>query len=218
MQFQWITGFFAFCSLIALIVALFTLIRREWLLGWLKGTLGLVALAVSIVMALAALNFNAYKAINQEVTVATISFDKVDNQLYKANVVLQGSTTEVPYEIAGDLWQIDARIIKWKGPLAVLGGKPAYKLDRLQGRYYTLEDERTKARSLYALSNPDVGFDLWTWLDKLSHYIGWFDAEYGSATYLPMADGALFSVRLTNSGMIARPENDRAEIAVKEWE
>ena len=218
MQFQWITGFFALCSLIALIIALFTLIRRDWLVGWIKGSLGLLALAVAVVMALTALNFNAYKAINQETTIATISFDKIGNQLYKANVVLQGGTTEVPYEIAGDLWQIDARIIKWKGLLASLGGKPAYKLDRLEGRYYTLEDERSKARSVYELSNPDVGFDLWTSLKKLSHYIGWFDAEYGSATFLPMADGALFSVRLTNSGMIARPENDRAEMAVKEWQ
>ena len=218
MQFQWITGFFALCSVIALIIALFTLIRRDWLMGWIKGSLGLLALAFAAVMALSALNFNAYKAINQEVTVATISFDKIGNQLYKANVVLQGGTTEVPYEIAGDLWQIDARIIKWKGPLAALGGKPAYKLDRLEGRYYTLEDERSKARSVYELSNPDVGFDLWATLKKLSHYVGWFDAEYGSATFLPMADGALFSVRLTSSGMIARPENERAEMAVKEWQ
>jgi len=218
MQFQWITGFFALCSLVALVIALFTLVRRDWLMGWIKGSLGLLALAFAVVMALFALNFNAYKAINQEVTVATISFDKIGNQLYKANVVLQGGTTEVPYEIAGDLWQIDARIIKWKGPLAALGGKPAYKLDRLEGRYYTLEDERSKARSVYELSNPDVGFDLWSTLKKLSHYVGWFDAEYGSATFLPMADGALFSVQLTSSGMIARPENDRAEIAVKEWQ
>jgi len=132
--------------------------------------------------------------------------------------VLEGSSVEMPFEIAGDLWQMDARIIKWKGPMAAAGGTPLYKLDRLQGRYYALEDERTKARSVYAVSNPDVGFDLWTAFNQLSHQFPWFDAEYGSATYLPMADGALFSVRLTFAGMIARPENDRAEMVVKEWE
>lgn len=218
MQFQWITGIFALCSLITLLIALFTLLRRDWFVGWLRGMLGFLALAVAVVTGLGALNLNGYKRMDQEAVVATISFDKVDKQLYKANVVLQGSSTELPFEIAGDLWQMDARIIKWKGPFAALGGSPLYKLDRLQGRYYTLEDERTKARSVFAISNPDVGFDTWEAFKGLSRHFAWFDADYGSATYLPMADGALFSVRLTFAGMIARPENDRAEIAVKEWE
>ena len=218
MQFQWMTGIFALCSLIALLVALFTLLRRDWFMGWLRGTLELIALVLALVSALAAVNLNGYRIMDQEVTDATISFDKLDKQLYKANVVLQGSATELPFEIAGDLWQMDARIIKWKGPFAALGGTPLYKLDRLQGRYYALEDERIRARSVYAVSNPDVGFDLWTSFKTLSRHSPWFDAEYGSATYLPMADGALFSVRLTFAGMIARPENDRAELAVKEWD
>ena len=53
--------------------------------------------------------------------------------------------------------------------------------------------------------------------DKVQAF-AWFDAEYGSATFLPMADGALFTIQLTNNGLIARPENDRAIIAIKEWE
>src|SRR5690606_39012211 len=110
MQFQWMTGIFALCSLIALLVALFTLLRRDWLMGWLRGTLGLIALVLALVSALAAVNLNGYRIMDQEVTVATISFDKLDRQLYKANVVLQGSATELPFEIAGDLWQMDARI------------------------------------------------------------------------------------------------------------
>lgn len=218
MQFQWMTVIFAACSVIALLVALFTLLRRDWFMGWLRGMFGFLALALSIVTALGAININGYRVLDQEVTVATISFDKLDKQLYKATVVLQGSAIEMPFEMAGDLWQMDARIIKWKGPFAAMGGTPLYKLDRLQGRYYSLEDERTKARSIYAISNPDVGFDLWRLFKNLSRHVAWFDAEYGSATYLPMADGAIFSVRLTYAGMIARPENDRAELAVKEWE
>lgn len=218
MEFQWVAGILALCSLITLLIALFLLLRRDWFVGWLKGMFGILALVAAVVLGLTALNLNGYRMLNQEVTVATISFDKIDKQVYKANVVLEGSSVEMPFEIAGDLWQMDARIIKWKGPFAAAGGSPLYKLDRLQGRYYALEDERTRARSVYAISNPDIGFDLWNAFHKLSRYFPWFDAEYGSATYLPMADGALFSVRLTFVGMIARPQNDRAERAVQEWE
>lgn len=218
MQYQWITAPFAIVSLILLVIALFMLLRKDWLLGWLKGSVGFLFLALAILMGLTALNVNAYRPVDKEVTVATISFDKLDEQVYKANVVMSSSGSELPFEISGDLWQVDARVIKWKGLLATLGGRPGYKLDRIQGRYFTLEDERTKPRTIYALSNPDVGFDLWSAIDRLSNHIAWFDAEYGSATFLPMADGALFTIQLTSSGLIARPENDRAIIAIKEWE
>ena len=218
MQYQWITAPFAIVGLIFLAIALFMLLRRDWFLGWIKGTVGFIFLILAIFIGLTALNVNAYRPVDKEVTVATISFDKLDNQVYKANVVMSASGSEMPFEISGDLWQVDARVIKWKGLLASLGGRPGYKLDRIQGRYFTLEDERTKPRSVYALSNPDVGFDLWSAIDRLSRHIHWFDAEYGSATFLPMADGALFSIQLTSNGLIARPENDRAIIAIREWE
>jgi len=218
MQYQWITAPFAVVALIFLGVALFILLRRGWFLGWIKGSVGITCLLLAIAMALTAININGYRPVDKEVTVATISFDKLDKQYYKASVVLASSNTELPFELHGDLWQVDARVIKWKGLLTMLGGRPGYKLDRIQGRYYTLEDERTKPRSIFALSNPDLGFDLWSALNKLSEHVHWFDAEYGSATYLPMVDGALFSINLTTSGLIARPENDRAIIAIREWE
>lgn len=218
MQSQWITVAFALGSLVALIVALVLLTRKNWFTGWLKGSFGLMALVLAIVLALTAINANGYRPLNEEYTVATISFKRVDQQLFKATVTLQSSGAEMPFELAGDLWQMDARVITWKGPLARLGGAPGYKLDRLQGRYYALEDEQTKARSIFALSNPDIGFDLWTMLNWLSRHVDWFDAGYGSATYLPMADDAQYSVRLTASGMIAHPENAAAEQAVREWQ
>ena len=218
MQYQWITAFFAIISLLILFLSFRLLMRKDWFIGWIKGTVGLILLATASVLALTALNVNGYRPVEKEVAVATISFDKLDDQVYKANVVLSSSGSEMPFEISGDLWQVDARVIKWSGLLAMVGGRPGYKLDRIQGRYYTLEDERSKPRSVYALSNPDIGFDLWSVMDNLSHHIAWVDAEYGSATFLPMADGALFTVKLSSTGLVARPENDRATIAIQDWE
>lgn len=217
MHYQWITVVFALASLAALIIALVLLTRRNWVVGWLQGTGGLLALVLAVALGLTAINANGYRVLNEEYTLATISFSRIDNQRFTANLVLQSDGTEMPFEMAGDLWQVDARVIKWKGLLAALGGQPGYKLDRLQGRYYSLEDEQTKPRSIYALSNPDIGFDLWSVLNQLSRHLAWFDAEYGSATFLPMADGAQYSIRLTASGMIARPENQQAEEAVRDW-
>jgi hypothetical protein len=43
------------------------------------------------------------------------------------------------------------------------------------------------------------------------------DAYYGSATYVPMADGARFEVSLSRDALIARPANDVATEAVGRW-
>ena len=43
------------------------------------------------------------------------------------------------------------------------------------------------------------------------------DAYYGTATYVPMADGARFEVSLTRDALIARPVNNAARDAVGDW-
>jgi len=43
------------------------------------------------------------------------------------------------------------------------------------------------------------------------------DAHYGTATYLPMAHGAIFEVTMTRTGLIARPVNEAAREAVGDW-
>jgi len=43
------------------------------------------------------------------------------------------------------------------------------------------------------------------------------DAFYGSATYMPMVDGASYAVFVSFTGLLARPNNDVALKAVSEW-
>jgi hypothetical protein len=42
--------------------------------------------------------------------------------------------------------------------------------------------------------------------------------RFGTATYLPMADGATYHVSLNTPGLFARPMNAAARRAVKDWE
>ena len=42
----------------------------------------------------------------------------------------------------------------------------------------------------------------------------WIDAYYGTAAYLPMADGARYVVTVTQSSLIGRPANEAAQKAV----
>ena len=174
-------------------------------------------LVLAIFFGLTGLNVFGYQQILVEESVATLSFEKVDEQTYDV-VLAQNNGEEKRYSVSGDLWQVDVRLIKWKGFLASLGFTPGYQLDRLQGRYLTLEQERSAKRTVYSLSEPDIGFDLWSAIKLSATWLPVVDATYGNATFVPMADGAIFAVTMSNSGLVARPLNDRADLALKEWQ
>lgn len=204
----------------ALLLTLFSgrmLLKGTWLLGWLRGMFGLVLLAGAVLLALSALDFYGYQQLTKEQSIATISFTKNDYQDFQVSLV-DSNGKERLYDLKGDLWQLDARIIKWSSTLAGIGLKPGYRLDRLNGRYYSLEEEKNAPRTVYELDSIDSKVDVWQWLREHGGDLSIVDASYGSATYLPMEDGALFSVTLTNTGLISRPLNDRAKAAVAAWQ
>lgn len=204
----------AFCLLLVLGGA-WILLRQRWFLQWLKGTAGLALVAVAIYFSLFAFNLFSYHQLTTDKPIATVSFRQVAPQVFSATVTpSDGAPSE--FELHGDLWQLDARIIKWKGVFALFGFQPGYQLDRIAGRYIRLEDERSRERTVYEIRSPSVGFDLWE-----NARNGWslmVDARYGSATYLPMDDGAIFEVALTSSGLIGRPLNGSAQQAVERWD
>jgi hypothetical protein len=43
------------------------------------------------------------------------------------------------------------------------------------------------------------------------------DALYGSAVYVPMAEGAEYAVTVSQSGLVVRPANDAARKSVGGW-
>ena len=117
--------------------------------------------------------------------------------------------------MAGELWQLDAFILELRGPFARSGPTFLYKPVRLKGRYYALEDERTRAHSAYRVSNPDKGLSLFRLARQLSNHSPWFSAWRDNSGYIPMVDGALFTIRFNAAGLLVRPENDAAQDAIR---
>jgi hypothetical protein len=119
-------------------------------------------------------------------------------------------------DLRGDEWQMDARVLKWRGIAILIGFDTLYRLDRLSGRYRDITQERTEKRTVYSLSEEE-GLDLWTIARRYAHWIPWVDALYGSATYMPMVGGASYTVSVSSTGLLARPSNEIARKAVSEW-
>lgn len=196
--------------------ALRILLRNSWVAGWLRGMFGLLLLLLAVTIGLVAYDVFRYQQILLEQVIATISFKQTGEQQYEA-LLVSNNGEEQRYTLYGDQWQLDARVVKVKGYLSTFGIRPGYRLERIGGRYYDLEQEHTAKRSVYALNESLYGIDVWEWLNKYPRWVPVVDAVYGSATYLPMADAALYEISLSNSGLLTRPLNEPAERAINIW-
>ena len=165
---------------------------------------------------LLAFSYYGYGRLIDEQLVSRIEFSQSAPGDYTARLMIDGQTDRL-LELRGDEWQMDARVINWKPPATLLGLDPIYQLDRLSGRYSDIGDEMSEERTVHALSE-ELTLDVWRVARKFPMLMPGVDAYYGTATYLPMADGARFEVTLTRTALIARPVNEQAREAVGQWE
>ena len=144
--------------------------------------------------------------------------DELANVLsrYRVNLLEGGEEREVTLE--GDLWQLDARLLGWKGLAALIGLQPGYRLEKLSGRFLAIEQQQSARFARVALAESPYGIDLWRWLRAGQHDLFLLDAQARRVTYLPMADGAVYSVSLTPAGLLAQPMTQAADQALKDWQ
>jgi len=211
----------AFIILGLLGLSLFILgIRRIWhwkmLSGGIQGITGALLISLALLVASVATNLHTYQRLSHESPVATLRFEQLGPQHFRAIVARSEAVAEI-YELYGDEWQLDARALKWKGFATVLGLDSGFQLERLSGRYHNIQQEGTAPRSAHVLYQGE-GIDIWSLARRYPRWLPWVDAIYGSATYMPMVHGARYQVNMTQSGLIARPLNLPAQKAVEDWQ
>ena len=157
-----------------------------------------------------------YARLTDEKTVSVIEFRQRAPGEYTARLMIEGETDRL-LTLRGDEWQMDARVVTWKPPATILGLDPIYQLERLSGRYADVEREVSEPRTVHALAD-DKALDVWSIARRFPVLMPGVDAYYGAATYVPMADGARYEVKLSRDALIARPVNDAARRAVGEWQ
>jgi len=179
------------------------------------GMVSLIGLAVVAVLMLVVSNLYIYQRLSHEQQVARLVFARVDDRHYRALLEEPGGKKR-EFDLAGDEWQLDARVLKWRAWAQLLGLQTRYRLARIQGRYRDLAMEKSARRSVYDLTPGDT-LDLWAWLQSTQFPWHFADALYGSSTYLPMVDGGAYTVNLSGSGLVARADNDVARKAIRDW-
>jgi hypothetical protein len=192
---------------------------RLWRLQLARGSLfflsGAFVLALAAGLALLAMNLYTYARLTHEQEAARVSMRQLGERHFVVNLMPKDGKSRV-YELRGDEWQIDARVLKWRAMGNLLGFDTVYRLERLSGRYGDITQERNAPRTVHALA-ADPGLDFWSLLRTHHEYVPLADALYGSAAYVPMAEGAEYAVNVSQSGLVVRPGNDAARKAVGGW-
>jgi hypothetical protein len=161
------------------------------------------------------MSYLGYERLTEEELVGVIEFSQLAPEEYTARLMIDGQIDRI-LTLRGDEWQLDARVVSWKPPATILGLDPVYQLERLSGRYSSVGRERSEQRTVYSLAE-ERPLDLWNMARKFPKLAPGVDAFYGTATYLPMADGARFRVTMSRDALVARPINDFAREAVGNW-
>jgi hypothetical protein len=175
----------------------------------------LSSVAIAAPVLLLVFNFYSYARLTDERLVCQVHFSQVATNEFAARLMIAGQHDRI-YRLLGNEWQIDARLVNWKPPLTILGLDPIYQLERISGRYSEIDREQTEPRTVHALS-ADNPIDVLKIAGKYPFLMPGVDAYYGTATYVPMADGARFAVSLSRDALIARPANDIARAVVRHW-
>lgn len=160
-------------------------------------------LAVTVAVGgLSGLNLYTYQRFTHESVLGTLEFRDRGADAYLVEW-RPAEGRQRTFELRGDEWQLDVRMIKWTDWLTFMGEDPLYRLDRISGRYIDADKARRNAPVIEDLTEPG-SFDVWEFARKSGEWLPGIDAAYGTSVYLPMESGMAYEVSMTRTGLIAR--------------
>jgi len=193
---------FAFIGLIFLILTIAAL-RKKKLFGTAMNLVTtLLMLSLSALFGTISFAIQGYHALTKEELAATVKVQPAGEQKFMARFILPDGS-EKTFSVAGDQLYVDAHILKWKPIANIFGLHTSYELDRVAGRYTSLSDETTKARTVYSLSKESP-LDMFALRKRFAFLNPLLDAEYGSATFINSNSPEEFRVMVSTTGLLIR--------------
>jgi hypothetical protein len=170
-------------------------------------------------LALVALNTQTFARLSHENDVANVAVKLVDpaHSLYHLTI----QRLDVPdavqgCDVQGDEWEMSARVQKWKPWANMLGLDTTYTLDQVSNKYFDAARGNGRPITACDLKGPPPAVNQYvpqSWLFWLTDQSYTEQRRFGSAAYMPLADGAVYKVVMTQSGLNAEPINAAAASA-----
>jgi len=179
-------------------------IKKVKLLSSVRKLFGLLIFSfITVSLSFLLLGIQGYQMLTSEILVAKVSIIPKSRQHFVAVVQFEDKPEQF-FQLAGDEVMFEANVLKWKSWSTILGLKTAYRLDRIRGRYYKIEDEKNKPLTLYSLVEGD-GLNIAEWRENYQHLSFLLDVEHGSASFASAEGKKTFELMMTTSGLLLRP-------------
>jgi hypothetical protein len=193
---------FTVLSLVFFIAGIVALKRKRLLGTGVSLLLALLMLSLAALLGTISIATQGYRALTREEVAAVVKTEPIDPGRFQARFHFPDGR-EAVFSLNGDELYVDAHILKWKPIANYFGLHTSYELDRVAGRYSKLEDEQTKARTVFSLSQKKP-VDMFTLRRRFPLLNPLLDAEYGSATFIAATKAAEFEVRVSTTGLLIR--------------
>jgi len=144
-----------------------------------------------------------YRALTREETAAYVELLPTGPQQFTADFLFPDGRRKV-FALEGDQIYVDAHILKWRPLVNVLGLHTTYELNRVGGRYLSIDQERDANRTIYSLATPKP-IDMFTLRERWAFLEPLLDAEYGSGTFVTVDAPSVIEVRVSTTGLLIRP-------------
>ena len=193
---------FAGFGTILVVAGISALFRWRPMSFMLRTLLGLLLVSLGALSSAIAVGMQGYQALTKEEVAARITVKPGAPQRFSA-IVRQADGRSQAFDLAGDEIYVDAHILKWKPIANLIGLHTAYELDRVGGRYQAIEQERSAPRTIYLLRD-ERPVELFQLRQRYAFLAPLYDAQYGSATFVPVKEPAELEVRVSTSGLLVR--------------
>jgi hypothetical protein len=193
---------FALLGLIFLIITVVGVKKRKLFAPATSFVTALLMLSLSALFGTISIATQGYYALTREELAATVKVEPVGEQKFNARFLMPDGSVEL-FSLAGDQLYVDAHILKWKPLANIFGLHTSYELDRVAGRYASLNDETTKVHTVYSLSR-DKPLDMFNLRQRFAMLNPLLDAEYGSATFINSNNAEEFRVLVSTTGLLIR--------------
>jgi hypothetical protein len=207
----------AVLATVFLLLAVFHTARGRFGRGGLHAGSGVVLALTAFCAGLIVLCTQTYARLTAERPMAEVTVAALHPALQTYAITvrrLDGTNLVTSCTVQGDEWLMSAAVQKWRPWMNILGLDSTYTLDQVANKYFSAA--RGNGRRITACDLEDsppawLPHGLTTWLMDRAQAS---QRRFGSAVYMPLTDGAIYRVVMTQNGLNADAVNPIARDAV----
>ncbi len=103
------------------------------------------------------------------------------------------------YYLRGERWFVEGDILKWRPVANFLGLETMYRLSKVGGDFWRVEDQKMNPQSIETLANDRLP-TFWQWLYNYGNSLPFVQDVYSDRVAKPPARGRKFNIYVTTSG------------------